>query len=212
MHRIHRKEYGGWVVCLASFVAPVLLVGWHTSHASQEVERFNDSVSGFTITKPKGWSLEQGLLLIQQAQKEAERWQDPRLGPQEGSLTTPLMRFTRYPTDRTRKPNPTITVIRFDLRQFPPDISVDDLLQQEWPLAEIEEGPRSVELGGRSWRTIRGIARLTRRSGEIAEAVTEPYVIKGEGWAIGLTITAIRRQYLKYRPVFDETLKSIRFQ
>ncbi len=202
---------GTCVVSLAISLLALIAASCLQQSAASEV--YTDKLSGLTVTKPRGWHMENGDTLRKHAEEEARRLGDPKLAASpKGAPWEPMLRITRYAPGQAPGPNPTIVVTRFDLGRFPPGTSADDLLRMGVASAKVEEEPTTVGLAGRQWRKLTALRSLSQPSGVTIEAVQQVYVTTGTHWAIGLTISAVRDQYDEYQTVFNTFLGSMTFK
>src|SRR5262249_10146403 len=115
---------------------------------------------------------------------------DPRLGtPARGASQEMIARITRYVPGHAPEPDPTVVCTRFDLRRLPLETTTENLLRMGTATARVEQDPTNVEPAGRVWQTMT-VSRLMRDAmGKQFEVVQQVYLIAGERWAIGLTIS-----------------------
>ncbi len=188
-------------------LAAVLFVA--CSRSSQS-EVFTDEVSGFAVIKPAGWFMQSGVVLKARARDEARRFKDdPQLGPRpDGSPVQALTRITRYEPGKAPGTNPTIVFVRFDLHQFPPSTNPDDLLKMGVATANPEGEAVTVTLGGRPWRKLIATRLLTDLAGQQVAVRQEVYVLIGDPWGTGVTISALPQQFTEYRAAFDRMLQT----
>ncbi len=203
---------------IRSLVALVLLgglglLGGCKKSSVSAPSTFQDQPSRFSITAPEGWFMQSGDELRKQAEGEAARLGDPRLGtPARGASHEMIVRITRYLPGQAPEPNPTVVCTRFDLRKLPPETTTESLLRMGTATARVERDPTNLELAGLVWQTMT-VSRLMRdATGKQFEVVQQVYLTAGERWAIGLTISALREQYARYQPAFDAILKSIKLE
>lgn len=176
---------------------------------SSPPEVFTDEVSGVAVTKPAGWFMQSGIVLKAQARDEARRFKDPRFGPRpDDSPVQALTRITRYEPGKAPRTNPTIVVVRFDLHQFPPGTTPDDLLKMGVTTGNPEGEAVTVTLGGRPWRKLVATRLLTDPAGQQVAVRQEVYILTGDPWGIGVTISALPQQFTEYRAAFDSLLQS----
>jgi|GEM_PF-5882986 len=207
MNRRYRKR---GLLALLLITNPVALGACKKSSESGPAV-FRDDLSGFRIAKPEGWYAQTGDELRKQAEGEAARLGDPRLGASPRGGRESIVRITRYPPGQAPEPNPTIVCTRFNLRKLPPATTAENLLRMGTATGHVEREPGNVELAGRVWRRITVTRRMRDAAGKEFEVVQQVYVTVGERWAIGLTISALREQYAKYQAAFDTILESIKF-
>jgi hypothetical protein len=202
---------------IRSLVALVLLAGLGLfggcKSSVSTSATFRDQPSRFSITAPQGWFMQSGDELRKQAEGEAARLGDPRLGtPARGASHELIVRITRYQPGQAPEPNPTVVCTKFDLRKLPPGTTTENLLRMGTATARVERDPANVQLAGRVWQTMT-VSRLMRdATGKQFEVVQQVYLTAGERWAIGLTISALREQYMRYEPAFDAILKSMKLE
>ena len=206
------RKYGNRGLLALLLITSLAALGGCKNSSASGPAAFRDDLSGFRIAKPEGWYMQTDDELRKQAEGEAARLGDPRLGaPPRGVSRESIVRITRYPPGQAPEPNPTIVCTRFDLRKLPQATTAENLLRMGTATARVEREPWNVELAGRVWRRIT-VARVVRgAAGKEFEVVQQVYVTVGERWAIGLTISALREQYAKYQAAFDTILESIKF-
>jgi len=165
------------------------------------------------MAKPEGWFMLTGDALRERVEEEAQRLGTPSVGsPPEGAPNQLLARITRYAPGSAPGPNPTIVVTRFDVQRLPPGTTESDLLRMGTSSASVASSPTRVAFGGRGWQKLTAMREVSRPDGVSMEAMQEIYVTLDQDWALGVVISATRRQFVEYRAAFDAVLSSITFK